>query len=343
VSHTTPGADPASEAARAEVLGVLAGAGIDTTGDWDLTQLAGGFSRHTHLLTERRGGRGFVVRVKPPGGLLDTDLGREYEIYSTAGVAGLPVPAVHGFRAEADSALGGPFFVMDRAPGRSPLVWRGKDRAELEENWRTSRSVATGLVETLAAMHDISAADLGFLGPAVGFAELVDRWRTTYHDNVDVADPIVDEAYEWVLSRDPGPSTPSLVHADFRIGNVLLDAGRVTAVIDWELAYLGDPLFDLGYLAMPYYAGKFTGGGSPLVGAVADADWFAETYATLRGVEVDPETVRTYTVLGTLSLIAIIGIGLRQFATGNTTDPRMAWNRFVLPDLRQDMVRLMGW
>ncbi|BBG01330.1 MULTISPECIES: phosphotransferase family protein [Pseudonocardia] len=325
-----------------EVLAVLGEAGIDTAGDWDLTQLAGGFSRHTHLLSDRSSGRAYVVRVKPPGGLLDTDLGREYEIYAAAGRAGLPVPAVHGFRA-GDSALGGPFFVMDRSPGRSPLVWRPKDRAELEENWHSRRSVATDLVRTLAAMHDIPAADLAFLGPPVGFAELVGRWRATHRDNVDVADPIVDEAYEWVLSRDPGPCTPGLVHADFRIGNVLLDDGRVTAVIDWELAHLGDPLFDLGYLAMPYYAGKFTGGGSSLVGGFAEAEWLAEMYATLRGVEVDPETVRTYTVLGTLSLIAIIGIGLRQFASGNTTDPRMAWNRFVLPDLRQDMIRLMGW
>lgn len=326
----------------AEVLEVLAGAGVDTAGEWSLRQLAGGFSRHTHLLTEGAGDRAYVVRVKLPGGLLDTDLEREYEIYAAAGRAGLPVPAVRGLRA-ADSALGGPFFVMDKAEGRSPLVWRSRDRAALEENWRSSRSVATDLVETLAAVHDIPAAELGFLGPPVGFAELVERWRTTHHDNVDVADPIVDEAYEWVLSRDPGPTSPGLVHADFRIGNVLLDGGRVSAVIDWELAYLGDPLFDLGYLAIPYYAGKFTGGGSPLVGAFAEAEWFAETYGKLRGVEVDPETVRTYTVLGTLQLIAIIGIGLRQFADGNTTDPRMAWNRFVLPDLRQDMVRLMGW
>ncbi|NWJ71080.1 phosphotransferase family protein [Pseudonocardia sp. ICBG1122] len=327
----------------AAVLEVLSEAGADTSGDWELTQLAGGFSRHTHLLTERGGGRSYVVRVKPPGGLLDTDLAREFGVYAAANGAGLPVPAVVGLRPETDTPLGGPFFVMDRAPGRSPLVWRSKDRAALEENWRSSRSVATDLVETLAAIHEIPAARLGALGPAVGFTELVGRWRDTHHANVDVADPIVEEAYEWVLSREPGSQEPGLVHADFRIGNVLLADERVSAVIDWELAYLGDPLFDLGYLAMPYYAGKFVQPGSDLVGGVAEREWFLDTYARIRGVEVDREAVRTYTVLGTLTLIAIIGIGLRQFADGNTDDPRMAWNRFVLPDLRQDMVRLMDW
>jgi aminoglycoside phosphotransferase (APT) family kinase protein len=325
------------------VLDVLSAQGIDTAGTWSLTQLAGGFSRHTHLLSERGGDRAFVVRVKPPGGLLDTDLEREFGIYAAAGMAGIPVPVVHGLQNDADNPLGGPFFVMDRAPGRSPLVWRSRDRAELEENWRTSRSVATELVEALAAVHEIPAADLEFLGPPVGFTDLVDRWRSTYRANVDVADPVVDEAYEWVLSREPDPRPPSLVHADFRIGNVLLQEGRVSAVIDWELAHMGDPLFDIGYAAMPYYAGKFVQGGSDLLGAFADQQWFVETYAELRGIDVDPEAVRTYTVLGTLSLVAIIGVGLRQFATGRTSDPRMAWNRFVLPDLRQDMIRLMDW
>jgi aminoglycoside phosphotransferase (APT) family kinase protein len=329
--------------ALAAVLEVVAESGVDTAGDWELTQLAGGFSRHTHLLREVDGPRSYVVRVKAPGGLLDTDLEREFHVYAEANASGVPVPAVVGMRATADTPFGGPFFVMDRAPGRSPLVWRPKERAELEENWRTSRSVATDLVETLAAIHEIPAERLGALGPAAGFTELVGRWRDTHHANVDVPDPVVEEAYEWVLSRDPGPCEPSLVHADFRIGNVLLAEGRVSAVIDWELAYLGDPRFDLGYLAMPYYAGKFGRPGSDLVGAVAEQEWFLDTYARIRGVEVDREVVRTYTVLGTLSLVAIIGIGLRQCAEGSTTDPRMAWNRFVLPDLRQDMVRLMGW
>lgn len=329
--------------ALVQVLETLRADGVDTAGDWELTQLAGGWSRHTHLLTRRDGERGYVVRVKPPGALLDTDLEREYRIYAAAGRAGVPVPAVRGFRTADDSALGGPFFVMDRAAGHSPLVWRSRDRTALEENWRTSRSVATDMVETLAAVHEIPTGDLGFLGPPLGFSEVVQRWRAVHEKNADVDDPVVDEAYEWVLARDPGPCEPSLVHADFRIGNVLLADDRVSAVIDWELAYLGDPLFDVGYAAMPYYAGKFVQPGSDLVGAFAEPEWFVSTYARLRGIDVDPETVRTYTVQGTLQLIAIIGIGLRQFTAGQTSDPRMAWNRFVLPGLRQDIVRLMGW
>jgi aminoglycoside phosphotransferase (APT) family kinase protein len=335
--------DADRDPALAEVLELLADSGIDTAGQWELTQLAGGWSRHTHLLVETGSDRGYIVRVKPPAALLDTDLEREYRIYDAAGRSGVPVPSVHALCSSADNAFGGPYFVMDRAPGRSPMVWRSRERAELEENWRSSQSVATDVVATLAAIHDLPVSELTFLGPPLSFTEVVNQWRATYEKNAEVDDPIVDEAFEWVLSRDPGACSPSLVHADFRIGNILLADDQVSAVIDWELAYLGDPLFDLGYAAMPYYGGKFVRPGSKLIGAFAEPDWFMQTYGRRRGIEIDPETIRTYTVQGTLQLIAIIGIGLRQFSDGENTDPRMAWNRFVVPDLRQDLVRLMGW
>ncbi|MFC4949188.1 phosphotransferase family protein [Pseudonocardia sp. GCM10023141] len=331
-------------AGRDEVLALLRANGvIGAGGDWQLVQLAGGWSRHTHRLTDAVSGRSFIVRVRPPGALLDTDLEREYRVYAAVAAAGVPVPAVHALQNAPESALGGPYFVMDHAPGHSPLVWQAGDREALEANWRGDRSVATDVVGALAAIHDIPVAELGFLGPPLSFREAVGRWRAVYDKSAMVADPVVEEAFEWVLARDPGPVEPSLVHADFRIGNMLLHEQRVTAVIDWELAHLGDPLFDVGYAAMPYYAGKFVRAGSPLVGAFAEPEWFVAEYARRRGIEVDPETVRTYTVQGTLSLIAIIGIGLRRFADGESTDPRMAWNRFVIPGLRQDMVRLMGW
>jgi aminoglycoside phosphotransferase (APT) family kinase protein len=345
-TDTRPGTPPgAGTDALAAVLDVLRAAGVDTAGSWRITQLAGGWSRHTHLLTggDGVGERAYIVRVKPTGALLETDLVREYRVYAAAGAAGVPVPRVYGVDPQADTALGGPFFVMDRVAGRSPLVWRHGDRSALEANWAGSRSVADGVVAALAATHEVPVADLGFLGPPQSFREVVQRWRDTYDEHATVEDPVVAEAFEWVLARDPGPVEPRLVHADFRIGNVLLHDERVTAVIDWELAYLGDPLFDLGYAAMPYYAGKFVAPGSPLVGAFAEADWFVAEYERLRGVRVDREAVRTYTVLGTLQLVTIIAMGLALVARGRSSDTRLAWNRFVVPGLRQDMVRLMGW
>jgi aminoglycoside phosphotransferase (APT) family kinase protein len=127
------------------------------------------------------------------------------------------------------------------------------------------------------------------------------------------------------------------------MGNCLVHGGRITGVLDWELAYVGDPRFDLGYLALDYNAGKFAAPGSPLLAAVAEREWFWRRYEALAGRQVDPEVVRTFSVLGALMLIANLSSGVNVYATGRASDIRMLWSRFAIPGLRQDVVRLMDW
>lgn len=326
-------------------LAVLRDAGALTAAElaatWELRQLAGGWSRHTYLL---HGGPGaFVIRVKPPGSLLDTDLVREYRVYVELGNAKVPVPATYGVVSTVDNPFGGPFFVMDWVAGEAPVAWRTSDRAALEANWHDGRTLGTDLVETLAAIHRAPVESFAFLGPVRPFADVVGDWSATYRRQTLVRDPVVEEAFAWVAAREPDPVPPALVHGDYRIGNTMLRDGRIAAVIDWELAYLGDPRFDLGYVSLAYFAGKFVGPGSDLLGAVADRDWFFAAYERLTGTVVDREVVRTYAALGALALIAILHTGIRMYADGRTSDVRMAWNRYAIPGLRQDLVRLMGW
>jgi aminoglycoside phosphotransferase (APT) family kinase protein len=124
---------------------------------------------------------------------------------------------------------------------------------------------------------------------------------------------------------------------------MLVDGGRVTGVIDWELAFRGDTRFDLGYASLDYLAGKFVLPGSSLLCAVADRSWFYAEYERLSGRPVDLEVVRTYSALGALMLIAILCTGIRLYVDGRTTDVRQAWNRFAIPGLRQDLTRLLDW
>jgi aminoglycoside phosphotransferase (APT) family kinase protein len=328
----------------AAALAVLRDAGaltaVDVDARWELSQLAGGWSRHTYLL---RGGPGaYVIRVKPPGSLLDTDLLREYRTYVELGNAKVPVPTVYGANTD-DNPFGGPFFVMDWVAGEAPVAWRTKDRAALEANWHGSRSLGTDLVETLVAIHRAPVASFGVLGAPRPFADVVGDWADTYRRQTLVRDPVVEEAFAWVAAREPDPVPPALVHGDYRIGNTMVHDERIAAVVDWELAYVGDPRFDLGYVSLEYFAGKFVGPGSDLLCAVCDRDWFFAAYERLTGTVVDREVVRTYAALGALALTAILHTGLRMYADGRTTDVRMAWNRYAIPGLRQDLVRLMGW
>ena len=177
---------------------------------------------------------------------------------------------------------------------------------------------------------------------------LVDQWNTIDRG----LDPrwsdahvvlTLAEAYAWVREHEPGPIAASLVHGDYRIGNCLTASGRVTGILDWELSFVGDSRFDLGYMALEYHAGKFAAPGSTLLNAVADHAWFYERYAQLTGSPVDLAAVRTFTVLGALMLFAIMSTGVRLCAKRETTDIRRAWGRFVLPGLRQDLAHVMEW
>jgi aminoglycoside phosphotransferase (APT) family kinase protein len=287
--------------------------------------------------------RDYIVRARPSSSLLDTDLGREFRTFALLAEEPVPTPGVHGFEPSDDTPFDGPFFVMDRLRGQAPNVWRKRDRRALANDWEGDRGLATDLAQHLAAIHAIDAGRAAGAAVMRTFSESVDHWQGVYEEMRLVNDPVIDEAYEWVRDREPDPVPPCLVHGDYRIGNCLTDGGRISGILDWELSFVGDPRFDLGYMSLEYHAGKFTTPGSALLNAVAEHGWFYERYEELTNRPVDSEVVRTFTALGALMLFAIMTTGVCVYAMGESTDIRMAWGRFVLPVLRQDLSRLMGW
>ncbi|MCW3010033.1 MAG: phosphotransferase family protein [Solirubrobacterales bacterium] len=336
------------DAAKADaLLETMRAAGSAGQGDvvTYFEQLEGGWSRHSYAARVAHDGeeRAYIVRARPSGSLLDTDLGQEFRTYELLSDAPLPTPGVHGYEPAEDTPYDGPFFVMDRLEGHAPNVWRGRDRKKLLENWEGDRQVATDLVEHLATIHLIDGERAAAAATPRTFTETVDRWEGVYDEMRLVNDPVIEEAYAWVRSREPDPVAPCLVHGDYRIGNCLTDDRRITGILDWELSFVGDPRFDLGYMSLDYHAGKFTTPGSALLNATAEHAWFHERYTALTGRPVDPEVVRTFTALGALMLFSILTTGISVYDQGATTDIRMAWGRFALPGLRQDLARLMDW
>jgi aminoglycoside phosphotransferase (APT) family kinase protein len=305
-----------------------------------ISQLEGGWSRHSYAVELEDPPRNLIVRARPTAPALDTDIVKEYRIYELLAGGPVPVPEVHGIDTSAETPFGGPFFLMDRVRGSSPNIWRRAEREALEHDWEGERRIAADFVENLAAIHAVDAAGVV---EAQSFQEQVAYWRGVQHEMQLVRDPVVDGAFEWVASREPDPVPARLVHGDYRIGNCLIHEGRISGVLDWELTHVGDPRFDLAYTALGWYSGNFVYSGSHLLGAVAESDWFHARYTELTGFESDPEVERTMTALGGLILFGILITSVRHFADGRTRDMRMAWSRFVLPTLREDLTRLMAW
>jgi aminoglycoside phosphotransferase (APT) family kinase protein len=342
-------AEHAADRARA-ITAALRGAGQLGADEHvsDVSQLSGGWSRHSYIATADLASgdsRRYIVRVEAPGGVLDTDIAAEYALYHALDDADdIATPSVYYFDETRENAFENRFMVMEHVPGTAANAFRRHDREWLEEDWNGPRAIARDMVENLARLHTFPVDGLppGTV-PALGYLEVVDRWQQVYEEKHLVRDPVTEEAFQWLGERVPADTWTGVVHGDYRIGNALVDQGRVSALLDWELAYIGDVRFDLGYLALERLAGKHLRPRTTMMNAFAEDDWFLGEYSRLTGRPVDRDVIRTFSALGIMMLLATHYQGIWMYANGYSTDFRLAWNRFGVIGLRQDLTRLMEW
>ncbi|MBK7950121.1 MAG: phosphotransferase family protein [Deltaproteobacteria bacterium] len=217
--------------------------------------IVGGHSNLTYHVFDGAGHR-FVLRRPPTGAVLATahDMGREHRILSA--LAGTAVPVPKPLALCLDPAVNdAPFYVMEYKPG---TVLSGPEVADRTVPPERREALALHAVEVLAALHrvDPDAVGLGDLGRREAYlARQLARWKTQWEKTKTRELPDMEEAHAALAARMPEQQTSAIVHGDYRVGNLLVDgaAGRVTAVLDWELCTLGDPLADLGYLLNDWY------------------------------------------------------------------------------------------
>ncbi|OBG27547.1 acyl-CoA dehydrogenase [Mycobacterium sp. 852002-51057_SCH5723018] len=204
----------------------------------NLTPLAGGASSLT--FRGEQSGRPVVVKVAPPGvePVGHRDVLRQGRIIKALAATDVPVPAVLW-----EDAGSPPLLVMSHVEGdcEEPLFDGGTPTGDLLERYRNACRV-------LAALHCLSPAQLGLSGePVVGPATEVRRWGETLR-TVDAAlVPGWQKVRDALLRRAPKAMAPSVVHGDFRLGNLLAVGARIEAVIDWEIWSIGDPRIDVGW------------------------------------------------------------------------------------------------
>ncbi|MFN8667701.1 MAG: phosphotransferase family protein [Gemmatimonadaceae bacterium] len=213
-----------------------------------LSQFPRGFSNLTYLVTS--GTRAFVLR-RPPFGVgkgVAHDVVREARLLTALGSAYAKVPRILAI-CDDPAVLGAPFYLMERAAG---IILRDRLPAGLELDVPTMRRVSEAAVDTLAEIHgvDYTAAGLASLGNPVGYVERqVSGWARRFEAARTGEQPYVDRVIEWLSTSRPAVEGASLVHNDFKYDNLVLDPhdpARVVAVLDWEMATIGDPCMDLG-------------------------------------------------------------------------------------------------
>ncbi|GAC1646499.1 MAG: phosphotransferase family protein [Herpetosiphon sp.] len=297
-------------------------------GPLHVQQFPSGFSNLTYLL--RMGEQEMVLRRPPFGANIKGghDMGREYRILSRLLPSYGKVPAPLAYT-EDPEILGAPFYVMQRVRG---VVLRNRIPSDLDLTAPLMHGICLALIDGLVELHavDYHAVGLGELGRPEGYiARQVAGWTKRYAQAHTASVPAVEQAATWLHAHLPAHSDATLIHNDYRYDNVILDPKdltRITSVLDWEMATLGDPLSDVG-TTLAYWAEE----GDPAVlqqfgsttrpGNLNRQAWVAR-YAECSGRDVGD--ILFYYVYGLFKNAVIIQQIYHRYVNGFTTDPRFA-------------------
>lgn len=306
------------------------------TGEIDIEQFPAGSSNLSYLA--KIGEDEYVLRRPPFGNTVKSahDMRREFNVLSKLSAVYKPAPKPLLFCND-ESVIGSEFYLMER---RNGLIIRGRSPSELEKSPQLQQEVCKSFIQNLADLHglDYKEAGLGDLGKPEGYARRqVEGWTKRYFAAKTDEWQELENAIVWLNENIPAESGASLVHNDYKFDNIMLDPDdltRITAVLDWEMVTIGDPLMDLG-TTLGYWMSKEAGeemlnmpfNPRVLMENITRQE-LAEMYAAASGR--DSSNILFYYVFGTFKIAAICQQIYARFVKGFTRDERFAgFNTFV--------------
>jgi aminoglycoside phosphotransferase (APT) family kinase protein len=214
------------------------------------------------------------------------------------------------------------------------VVVRDEEPSPIRNQPETRRGVSLALIDALADLHaiDIVGAGLSQLGKPHGFVERqvrgwTDRWNRSKTSDL----PEMEDVARWLVeSLPPDPARPAIVHGDFKLDNLMLDAtdpSRLVAVLDWEMAALGDPIVDLGILLAYWVATAPPGQQDALTTVTTLPGWLTpaelvDRYAARSGRDLT--RLKFYEVFALFKIAVVVQQIYFRFVNGQTSDPRFA-------------------
>ena len=327
--EVNPIAGPLSAAVARQIEGVSA---IE-----NLRRLSGGASQETWSFDAIGDGKSvpLILRRSPGGERAKSEtaagLETEAELIKLAEELGVPVPPVRLVLTLEDGVGRG--FVMDRIEGETIARKILRDDEFAEARPKMARQCG----EILARLHKADMSKLPELRTSAARDE-IEQYAKTYKTH-DHPHPVFDLAIRWL--RDNAPSTDTkltLVHGDFRNGNLMIDPDGVRAVLDWELAHIGDPMEDLAWICVNSW--RFGNIDNPVGGFGTREDMFAG-YEAAGGGKVDPERVKFWEVLGTLKWGIMCTTMVMAFKAGDRSVERAAIGRRS-SETEVDLLRLLA-
>jgi len=303
----------------------------DLTGPLSVQQFPSGHSNLTYLL--KVGETEWVLRRPPRGKEIKTahDMEREYRILSRLENIYPKIPRPLAYCGDVD-VLGVPFYVMERVKG---IILRGKEPPkELNLPGDVMRGLCLAAVKNLVSLHgvDIEASGLIELGKPGGYvSRQVKGWTERYFNAKTDELPKLEEVATWLDENKPGEKGASLIHNDYKFDNLVLnpqDLTQILAVLDWEMATVGDPLMDLG-TSLGYWVDpadpdpvKVLPFGPTLLEGNLNRAQVVERYSQESGLPVERPVF--YYVYGLFKVAVIAQQIYKRYKEGFSKDPRFA-------------------
>lgn len=296
----------------------------------EVVQFAGGHANLTYLL--RYGDTEYVLRRPPLGPVAPSshDMGREYRALSVLYQAYPLAPRAYVY-CEDPSIIGAPFFVMERRRG---IVVRRQVPAAFGSGNDpvANRKMSEVLIDTLADLHEVDPRRVGLenLGKPEGFLQRqVDGWLGRYERAKTKEMAVAFELGEWLRRNLPSSPSPTLLHNDWRLDNMMLDShdpGRCVAVFDWDMCTRGDPFADVGTVLSAWMEKDEAGAGqstmpSTVPGFLTRRE-AVERYGKRRNIDVS--NMPYYYVFGIFKIAIVLQQIYYRYHVGQTKDERFA-------------------
>ncbi len=297
----------------------------------EVRQLSGGASRQTWSVTvrERDEATPLIVQVVRPGSI-DTGggLDAEVQLLELAATAGVAAPSVVAHE-PAGGALGRPFVVVEHVEGET--IAR---RILRDGRWAAARSALVGqCADALARIHAIDLAAV----PDLPHPDPVAQLRAVLR-SFDAPYPTFELALRWLERHPPRVIAPAVLHGDFRLGNLIVDDEGLAAVIDWELAHIGDPMADLAWLSTR--AWRF--GAAPPVAGLGSYESLFVSYEEAGGAPVDVDAFRWWQVHSALRWGVICVIQVMAHLGGHSRSVELAAIGRRTAEQEWDILELLG-
>jgi aminoglycoside phosphotransferase (APT) family kinase protein len=311
----------------------------------NLARIPGGASRETYRYDARMRGavRGYILRRDPPGSLIDTDRRLEFLAIRSFEARNVAAPKVVVLE-EAGAELERPFFTMERVDGGVAASAFQSDPYGVHASAIGERffSIMGAIAaEPIVGLPILEAVDPP--APEDCWRRELDYWSGVIEADEQHPQPIVRAAIRR-LRRDPPPPPAKLAvtHGDYRSGNFLHDgAGRIVAVLDWEMAHIGDPLEDLAWAMDPLWT---TLGETRVSGMVAREEAMA-IWRRASGLEIDPDAFRWWSLFASVKGQAIWTSAAKEWRASGMTEPILAVSGWYTAR-RQDQIladHLLAW